>query len=318
MSTKVAVTAAGGGVGQSIIKSLKDTEYESVAIDPSNQAAGLYMADYGYIGKNYTDPEFIDSLISICHGSGAKYLFSGFDAELEVISEQAEKLRASGITPIISTPDVITLSEDKFALMKFLEFKNLPFTPTYDYETGGCAGIPEEPVILKPRTGCRSQGFMRFPTRWEANSNIEAGSQQIMQSYIEGEEYTCGTVSFDGDVKGIICMTRELRSGDTYKARVNQNPMVMEFLRELISEIKPFGPCNVQLIVRDNIPYVLEINARCSGTTAARTLAGFNEPEMVLNYLRGEKVSHYVENGLNIFRYWQELVVRPRDEEELR
>jgi uncharacterized protein YbjT (DUF2867 family) len=37
-SVNVLVTAAGGGVGQSVIKSLRGTRYKTVAIDPDPRA----------------------------------------------------------------------------------------------------------------------------------------------------------------------------------------------------------------------------------------------------------------------------------------
>ena len=56
-------------------------------------------------------------------------------------------------------------------------------------------------------------------------------------------------------------------------------------------------------------PYVFEINARCSGTTAARTLSGFNEPKMIADYLlKGIEPSYEIKEQ-TILRYWKELVV---------
>ncbi len=321
MGVLVAVTAAGGGVAQSIIKALYETSYETLAIDPSDRAAGLYLADRGAIGLPVSDDNFVGKIIDICKAEGAKYIFSGFDAELEVLSRCADQIRAEGITPIVSTPDVITLSEDKYQLIKFLEKKGLPFIPTYDHETGEtCGKLPAVgPYIVKPRTGCRSQHVQICGSREVASSYTVPGESVLTQEYIEGDEYTCGTVSFDGHVHGVICMVRELRSGDTYKAVVDQNPMVLDFVSELVREIRPFGPCNIQLRVRDNVPYVLEINARCSGTTAARQVAGFNEPEIVLDHLEGRpSYDNAIEDGLQILRYWQELAVRPVDKKRIK
>lgn len=312
---KVAVTASGGGVGQSILKSIAHAErlsaggvkYSTVAIDPDPRAAGLYMADKGRLGPKLTDPEFVDKLIQICKEEGCKYLFPGFDAELPILAANKNKFLENGITPIISDPDVTELSDSKLSLIRFLEANGFPFIPTYNKE------FPDVPgrYISKPERGCRSQNITTF-THNNISSLRPVLPGFIVQPFIEGTEYTCGTVSFGGNVLGVICMERELRNGDTYKARVNQNPIVLEFVCNLIGAIKPFGACNVQLRLRDNVPYVLEINARCSGTTAARTLAGFNEPRIILDYLEEGKVPKIrIEDGLEIYRYWEEVVVRP-------
>jgi len=319
MSTVAAVTAAGGGVAQSVIKALQGTEYRTVGIDPSQKAAGLYMADEGYLGVSLGDARFVDRLIEICQATGAKYIFSGFDAELPILARNTDLIRASGIIPIISSVAATGLSDNKLRLMRFLERCNMPYIPTAETVEEAQDMNLQAPYLVKPIAGCRSQGIAEFETLPEVGLHLQehSGTSLIIQEYIEGEEYTCGTVSFDGDIKGVICMTRELRAGDTYKAQVDQNPEVLAFVTALIKKVKPFGPCNVQLRLRGGIPYVLEINARCSGTTAARTLAGFNEPKMILDHLEGKEVTHSVENGLEILRYWQELVVRPSDRERI-
>lgn len=327
---KVAITAAGGGVAQSIIKSLayyeylssKAKEYFLVGIDPDPRAAGLYMVDKGRLGPKLNDPDFVERLIQICKEEDCKYLFPGFDAELPILAAHRDEFLAAGITPIVSSPEVVELSDSKWSMYQFLKQEGLPHIPTYrtalellkHWEPS-----PSRPAIMKPERGCRSQGVWKIDDSYDEEASFFYSHESlerptfVHQEYIDGPEYTCGTVSFDGNVLGVICMERELRNGDTYKAKVNQNPVVLEFVHNLISKIKPFGPCNVQLRLRDNIPYVLEINARCSGTTAARTLAGFNEPKIVLDYLEDKEVKFKIEDGLEIYRYWNEIVVHPEN-----
>jgi carbamoyl-phosphate synthase large subunit len=278
-----------------------------VAIDPDPRAAGLYLADCAQLGPPLNSHEFVDNLIDICHYRNCKYIFSGYDAELPILTNNIKIFHNNAIIPIVSDPEVIKLSNSKLDLIKFLKEKGFPFIGTATSTWEAAELDLYSPYIVKPDVGCRSQGIHKF----ENLSDTEPFSMSngyIIQEYIEGEEYTCGTVSFDGDVKGVIAMTRELRAGDTYRARVDQNPIVIGFVRELMQEIKPFGPCNVQLRLKNNIPYVLEINARCSGTTAARTLAGFNEAEMVLNYLENLPIKYDIKEDLEIFRYWNEAV----------
>ena len=135
----------------------------------------------------------------------------------------------------------------------------------------------------------------------------------IIQEYIEGEEYTCGTVNLDGECKGAIIMKRTLRDGDTYKCFSVKNEIIEDTIKNIANEIKPFGACNLQLRVKNNIPYIFEINARCSGTTASRTLCGFNEPKMIADYLLKSIEPTYDVKELTILRYWNEIVVNNKD-----
>lgn len=111
-------------------------------------------------------------------------------------------------------------------------------------------------------------------------------------------------------------MRRILRDDDTYKCFIEKNDVIEKEVRRIVEVIKPFGACNVQLRVKNGKPYVFEINARCSGTTAARTLSGFNEPKMITDYLlKGIEPSFEIKEQ-TILRYWNEIVVDNQTVEE--
>ena len=136
--------------------------------------------------------------------------------------------------------------------------------------------------------------------------------------YIEGDEYTCGTINLDNSCKGVIVMRRILRDGDTHKCFSEKNEAVEKEVRLVAESIKPFGACNVQLRFKENKAYVFEINARCSGTTASRTLCGFNEPKMIADYLLKSIEPSYQIKEQTILRYWNELVVDNSEIKQLR
>ena len=104
-----------------------------------------------------------------------------------------------------------------------------------------------------------------------------------MQEYIQGGEDTCGTITRDGRCPGSIVMKRPSR-------RRHVQAFVVEDPRFHARpgggrRLRPFGACNFQLRLQDGVPLIFEIDARCSGTTYCRTLAGFNEPLMLADWL---------------------------------
>jgi carbamoyl-phosphate synthase large subunit len=76
----------------------------------------------------------------------------------------------------------------------------------------------------------------------------------VVQEFIEGDEYTCGAVSFENKGVGAIIMKRELRFGNTYKAFVVQDANLTNFMKNVVNVLKPFGPCNVQLRLKNRAP----------------------------------------------------------------
>lgn len=311
MKRTVVVTAVGGGVGQSVLKCLGGADCRTIGVDIHDTAAGLYQADEGFLNHPANDPRFVDGLLDICRETKADYLFPGMDAELPYLAERRDEFLALGTTPVVSDPEVIRFSDNKLALCRHLARLGMTHIPTAT--SIEAARHLKPPYIIKPATGCRSQGVRKVESL--DGQVLEPG--EIVQEFIEGDEYTCGSVGFDGRVLGVIAMRRELRAGDTYKAVVDQHPAVVRFVGDLVREIRPFGPCNVQCRVRDGQVFVLEINARCSGTTAARMHAGFNEPRMTIDHLEGREATCRIE-PVEICRYWNEVVVRPGDKSRIR
>ncbi len=307
----VAVTGVGGGVGQSIAKALQGTDYNVIGIDSEVLGTGLYATPKSYLGMYANDKKFIDRIIEVCKKENCKVLFPGLDVELTILSRNINKLRDSGILPIVSNTEVIEICDDKLETSRFLKKNNLPYINTYLLKN--YSFNLDFPVILKPRKGGRrSIGTFLAKSKSEFNSitnNIKVDNY-IVQDYIDGDEYTCGTVSFKSCCIGAILMRRILRDGDTYKAFVIKDNKLSNFVTNVVDTLRVFGACNVQLRTRDNIPYIFEINARCSGTTASRVLAGFNEPKMICDYyFKNINNPRFNIKKIAIFRYWNELVV---------
>ena len=66
MSHKIAITGTGGGVGQSILKSLYNTGYEIVALDGELLGTGLFAAPVSYLVPFANKPDYISTLLNIC------------------------------------------------------------------------------------------------------------------------------------------------------------------------------------------------------------------------------------------------------------
>lgn len=312
------VTGVGGGVGQSILKALADTTYDVVGVDSEELAAGLYTAPKAYKGYNASDPHFVDQLLEICRKEECGLIFAGHDAELLPLSEHAEQFRSEGVIPVVSSAEVVRTCDDKLATYAFLKQHGFSVPETCllsEFTTF------HGPVVLKPqRGGARSRGvYVAYSSEdMETYRRLVDPDNCIVQEYIEGDEYTCGSVTLNDKCAGVIVMRRILRDGDTYKAFVERNPRFESVVREIVETLKPFGACNVQLHVKNGEPLVFEVNARCSGTTAGRALAGFNEPKMIADYLLRNIAPAYSIREISILRYWKELVVTNSRIEQLR
>lgn len=306
---KILVTAVGGGVGQSIIKALQDTDYGIVGIDADELAAGLYGVPSAHKGCHATDEDFLGRLVEVSQEEGCELIFPGVELELLPLAAGSELLKAGGIIPVVSSPEVIRICDDKLETNAFLRRHGFMAPGTHCLSD---VHVPKYPAILKPRRGgARSMStyVARNSEEFDIYRRLVDSDNCVVQEYVEGDEYTCGTVTLGGKCFGVIVMRRTLRAGDTYKAFVERDERIESVVHDVVEALGAFGACNVQLRMRDGEPLVFEINARCSGTTAARALVGFNEPRMIADYLLLGVEPSYSIQEVTVLRYWKELVV---------
>jgi carbamoyl-phosphate synthase large subunit len=305
----ILVTGVGGGVGQSVVKALQETDYTVVGVDTDELAAGLHAVSKAYKGYLAEDPRYADRLLEICARERCQLIFPGHDIELIPLSAHAARFAAAGVTAVVSSPEVIEICDDKLLTHRFLKKHGLPAPWTVPLAD---LSEPHFPLVLKPQKGgarSRDTYVVRNTEELERYRRFVDEQNCIAQEYVEGDEYTCGTVNLDGRCHGVIVMRRTLRSGDTYKAFVEFEPRIESKVLAAAEALKPFGACNFQLRFRGGEPWIFEINARCSGTTAARMRVGFNEPRMIADYLLQKVPPTYDIKERTVLRYWNEIVV---------
>jgi carbamoyl-phosphate synthase large subunit len=309
----IAVTAAGGGVGMNIIKSLEDSDYNIIGLDADHLAVGLYMSKTAYLIPYANTDNYIPKLLEICKNENVSLLFPGSDPELMPLSLNRHLFDKIGTKVVVSRPEVITLSDDIQLAFEYLMRSGVNVPITFLAEKFN-PNNESYPFILRQRVGgarAKNKFLIRNNIEWEkALKKIESDiSNYIITEYIEGDEYTCGGIKLDGSWEGVIIMRRILRGGETYKCFTIKNDDIEEEIRKILEVIKPFGACNVEVNLKDGKPFVFEFNARCSGTTAARACSGFNEPKMIADYLLKGIKPEYSFREQTILRYWKELKV---------
>lgn len=320
---KIAVTGVGGGVGQSIVKALYQSDYKIIGLGGHRLAAGLYAVPIAYKIPKASDPNYVKALLKICVGEECKLLFPGLDTELAVLSRNIAEFKKVGTTVVVSRPEVIETADNKFLTYKELFTNNIPVPKTFmlDDYLSNKKGI-KFPAVIKPAiNGSRSIGVSTLYSLqelyWLVSKKDFKAQNYVIQEMLEGDEYTCGTVNLDNKCWGVIVMKRILRDGDTYKCFTIENKDIENTVFKIMDILKPFGACNVQLRLQNGVPMVFEINARCSGTTGARALAGFNEPKMIADYLLYGKKPLFKIKKVSILRFWQELLVENEQIDEL-
>jgi carbamoyl-phosphate synthase large subunit len=336
----VIVTSAGGIVAQGIIKSLKyhnkyamdkRYEYKILATDISYEAAGLYRAHKFAIIPKPTAKGYVKSVADLCSKNKIQVIFIGSDLELPLLSKNKKYIEDStGAVVITSQPEIVEMCRDKYKTNEFLQKNNLNSIPTCLYdEMDGFLKEYKFPLVVKPREGFGSKLFQIVHSMEELEFATKAitqvGWKPMIQKYLQSDakEYTTGlTLSMDQNhIMSTITLKKTLKHGQTYKAFIDKYPKVTNICNKIAKKLKTFGPLNIQsrIDIDDNQVKIIEINPRFSASGPMRTVAGVNEPDIIVrNVLLKEDVKTEDYRSLVCFRYWNETYVEKKKYERVR
>jgi carbamoyl-phosphate synthase large subunit len=314
----VLVTGVGAPLGQSIMKAAQRANLPCrlLATDRHPLSVGFHWADAHYVVPTAAEPSYITQLITICRKERVDAVMIGSEGEIHVLAQEKEAFeKKTGTRIIVSSPEVLRISADKWETVRFLAAHGL------DYPRSALPEEPEQletlvgdlgfPLIVKPRNGAGSKGLFKVHSQQELARVTQLVRHPIVQEYLQPDDQEYTTAAFVdklGQPQGTIVMRRELAAGLTYRAWVEENPRVAATTQAVVSALGPLGPCNVQLRLTERGPVPFEINARFSSSTAMRAHFGYNEVEMALRcYILGEKiVPPHIRRGIAL-RFWEEL-----------
>jgi len=326
----VLVTAAGGIIGEGIIKSLRlankkrgATSYEVLAADASPQAAGLYRADEGFLVPRASEQDYVGRLVKIAKENDVRAIFVGADEELGVVASAAGRIRKeSGAVTISNSKETIAIGSDKWKTYEFMKRNGLPRAES---------ALPKDrerfvkefgfPFIVKPREGYGSEGFHNVGGKGELDHAIEAirrmGWRPMLQEFLAeaDNEFTTGvTVGRGKKVMSSISMRRSLKGGQTYKAFIDDFPDVRKAAEEVALRLGGSGPVNIQARMAKGEPKLFEVNPRFSASCPIRAAAGVNEPDILYrNFVLGEETRTRGYEKLVCLRYWNEVYLPYKD-----
>jgi carbamoyl-phosphate synthase large subunit len=314
----VLITGAGGPVGQSIMKAVRcaNLPCHLVATDRHPMSVGFQWADSYHVLPAAVEPAYLIQLASICRRAHVDAVLIGSEGEMQVLAQEKEAFeRETGARVIVSPPEVLRISTDKWETVRFLAAHDLPYPRSaLPEEPGQLEALVADvgfPLIVKPRTGSGSRNVYKVYSERELTRVLQLVHRPVVQEYLhpDDQEYTTAAfVDAKGQPQGAIVMRRELAAGLTYRAWVEENPIVAASAQAVAGTLRPLGPCNVQLRLTDRGPVPFEINARFSSTTSMRACFGYNEVEMALRcYVLGERIAlPRLQRGIAL-RFWEEL-----------
>lgn len=325
--TVVVTGLGGGGLGEQVLKALRLSaiRYRVVGCDVTRISKGLQEVDRSYILPPATDPDYVDCLLAVCRTEGARALFPGSEAELRVLSRGRRRVENAGVFCPMNPADVIDVCLDKRRTME--RIRHLGFSCPRTVWAGGPGDLDAVdflPAILKPSVGGGGSSDVHLAqTKAElraiADGLLAARQGILVQEYVgtPEEEYTVGVlIAMDGELLHSIGMRRSILpalsnrlkvpnrtgraelgpvlaiSNGISQGEVGMFPEVTGRCESLALALGCRGATNFQCRRVAGEPCFFEINPRFSGTTSARALFGFNEPDLLVRrHVLGEPIA---------------------------
>ena len=288
-----------------LIKKAKDMGYETHVFAWREGAVGAEISDYFYP-------------ISI--------------VDKEEILEICRKIRPSSIVSIGSDLAVITVNYLLRALGMPANPVGVDFAATNKYMmrqsfAENCISVPRYtvvdekkdltriegftfPIIVKPTDRSGSRGIRKVNTKEELGSAIDAAIEEsfekraIVEEYIKGQEYSCETISFEGQ-HYILAFTKKFTTGaPDFIETAHQQPSDIEenlkikaskeIIKGLDSLQIQYGASHCEFKIDEfGEVKIIEIGARmggdCIGSHLVEESEGYDYLKMVIDVAEGKK-----------------------------
>lgn len=285
---------------------------DKVYASNSNYTIALKHADGYFISPLIYSDDYIPSIINFCKEKGIKIVLSLFDIDLLVLAKHREDFKNQNIRLVLASADFVEICNDKYKTYQFIKNLGLQSPKTYlsedDVKTAITNGELSYPVIMKPRWGMASMGIYKvenddelhvftqkcrrdiFGSYLKYESSMTKGEAIIYQEVIEGEEYGLDVLN-DLDGNYITTFAKQkvsMRSGETDLGRTAAAEPFEETAKIIAIASHHEGICSVDCFKNEKGIFVIEMNCRISGHYPLSYLAGFNYPQLIIDWMNGK------------------------------
>lgn len=298
-----------------IIDYFKRTDgIDKVYASNSDYTIALKRADGYFISPLIYAENYISSIISFCKEKNIQVVLSLFDIDLLILAKNRKMFNDNGIRLILASEDFVEICNDKWKTYLFIKEAGLQSPKTYLHINDVKQAILDReidyPIIMKPRWGMASMGIYKVDNELELdvftakchkdifNSYLKYESSMtpdeviIYQEVIVGEEYGLDVLN---DLEGNYIETFAkqkvtMRSGETDLGRTASNEPFINLSRTISGLSRHEGILSVDCFRNEKGIFVIEMNCRISGHYPLAYLAGFNYPQIVVDWINEKEL----------------------------
>lgn len=285
---RILVTAISGDIGNGICKILSETDCVLFGCDVNEIAVGMDLVSEFYRCSFAVDPGYTEEILNFCMQREIGYVIPVNEREIERLNQDRALFEQAGIKLVIQSEKVLSVCLDKYLTAKLLQELGITVPSTYP-DAIDCKD--EECYVVKPRCSNGSKNIYITSGKKIHTQGLPEGS--VAQELIDSdEEYTVG-VYRNGTVTNVIAFKRQLKNGYSNQVELQPEEMFADLARKIADGFQLTGYINVQLRMKDGVPYIFEINPRISGTVRFRHLLGYTDVLWWLDLVDGIDTEKY-------------------------
>ena len=254
-------------------------------IDPL--APALQYLDKRFIVPRTNSQNFISTIVELCKKYNINLIFPLIDPDIPVLAKNRRLFEEAGTKLVLIGDKFIQTTQDKWLTNQFFKSLGLHSPESWLPESINNFNELSFPIFIKPRSGSASKGAEKIESPVQFENILPKTKGPILQEFIEGTEITCDVIcSLNGQVLSVIPRQRiEVRWGEVAKGKTINHPIIIQNCVKIARALKAIGPITVQCILKNNIPYYIEINPRYGGGAPLGIAAGAKSPEWLIKEL---------------------------------
>lgn len=306
---KVLIGSNGGLTGVYLAKRLSARNGVIIyGADSSENNVGKFFVDKQVFIPASNDESFVDRLIELLNREDIDVYLPTHSLEMKVISQNEELIKSKTNTSFMVSPiQTFEALDNKLEANRNLKRIGIPVPDI-------CDNPISYPIFMKRNIGSGSRDSLLVENALIHNAFSVTYKDISFYEYIEGIEYTVDCIfSNKGELLGYNSRVREKTIGGAVSVTSNRSNFDILPWLKIISDEWTFKGCvNFQYIVRDGIPYFIDVNLRYpSGGLALTVESGIDIPNMMIDMLTGcYKYTDNIltcPNRLRMYRHYEEL-----------
>ncbi|MCF7928126.1 MAG: ATP-grasp domain-containing protein [Spirochaetales bacterium] len=338
----VLVTAVGCPGASTFLRYLRDEVQDRsirlIGVDMNEDSIGRFMVDRFYSIPAAADSAYLDRIQEIITKEKPDVFFCVSSMEVPIVAKHRETIESLGVKVIVSPPEAVEISENKYRLYK--NFENIEEVPVPEYRVpknldefvqgAKELGYPNKRVAFKPHVSKGSRGFRIIDdsiSRRDLLMNYKPDNVYIsmdefikifqnepdfpdflLMEYVDGEEIDAMVLSRNRELLIVTTKTREqTRAGVIMTGELVHRPHIERACRRIVEEI----PLEYNSGIQFKGGRLIEINTRVSTFIYQNDLI---EPylsiQLALEEIMPEQVKAYqdrVDYGRRMIRYMDQV-----------